>query len=58
MEHRDMINIIAPKMVTILPENSLPNSNPSPIPQNMPTVKPDFFIICSIFLFGFQRIYF
>ena len=44
IEHRDMISITAPKMVIILPENSLPNNNPSPIPPNMPIAKPDLVI--------------
>ncbi len=39
--HRDMVSMTAPKMVITLPENSLPNNNPSPMPPNMPTVKLD-----------------
>jgi len=41
IEHRDMVSITAPKMVITLPENSLPNNNPSPMPPNMPIVRPD-----------------
>jgi hypothetical protein len=51
MKHKDMISITAPKMVIILPENSLPNNNPSPIPPNMPIIKPDLFIIYTFFFF-------
>jgi len=37
-----MITKIAPKMVIYLPENSLPNNNPSPIPPIIPMGNPVF----------------
>ena len=49
-----MISIAAPKMVIVLPQNSLPNNNPSPIPLNIPIIRPDLFIIYFLFLFDPQ----
>ena len=40
----DMITKTAPKMVIYLPENSLPNIKPSPMPPKIPTDNPIFSI--------------
>ena len=40
IETRDIRTKIAPNIVTLLPENSLPNSKPRPSPAIIPILKP------------------
>ncbi len=56
IETSDIITRTAPIIVTVVPENSLPNSNPNPNPPIIPIPNPLLFIVLTSNKFLFSII--